>query len=276
MAGSALSRVSTSQPSSRGSRMSSTTAAGLAVPGEREGLDAVVRAAAPARATPTGTPSSGRARPGRRRRAATVRWPSGSLGAAASTAGSGTRKPKVLPTPASGSSHRVPPKSDTIRRDSVSPSPVPSSLGAPRRPCWKDSKIRSRSAGSDPDAGVGHPDHDVHVLPRRLHLDPAPVGGELHGVRHQVEHHLLEAQLVGPHDPDLVGDVRSELDAVRRGALPDQRQDVVQAGTDGHQAGFEDHPAGLDLGQVEDLVEQLEQVPAPTSRCRGGTPPDGR
>ena len=59
-------------------------------------------------------------------------------------------KPNVLPTPTSVSSHIVPPISVTMRRHSVSPRPVPSSRGAPRRPCWKDSKMRSRSSGGIP------------------------------------------------------------------------------------------------------------------------------
>ena len=43
-----------------------------------------------------------------------------------------------------------PPNSSTIRRQSVSPRPVPSSWAAPRPPCWKDSKIFSRSSGAIP------------------------------------------------------------------------------------------------------------------------------
>ena len=37
-----------------------------------------------------------------------------------------------------------------MRRESVSPSPVPSSREVPRPPCWNDSKIRSRSASGTP------------------------------------------------------------------------------------------------------------------------------
>ena len=62
----------------------------------------------------------------------------------------GMAKPNVLPTPTVLSSHMRPPNSPTIRRDSVSPSPVPSSLAGPRPPCWKESKIRSWSSGGTP------------------------------------------------------------------------------------------------------------------------------
>ena len=47
---------------------------------------------------------------------------------------------------------------------------------------------------------------------------------------------------------------------VRRGPLPDQGEDVGEAGLHRHQARLEDHAPGLDLGEVEDLVEELEQV----------------
>ena len=158
MRGSALSSVSTSQPSRRGSRMSSTTAAGS----ERR-----TRSRA-------STPSWARMHPG---------WGAGEVGrhqvergpvvvdeqhdrqligsVPAVRLGSGRRVQREWRTrrccrnPRCDSSHIRPPNSSTIRRDSVRPRPVPSSFGAPRPPCWKDSKIRSRSSRRHADAGVG-------------------------------------------------------------------------------------------------------------------------
>ena len=62
----------------------------------------------------------------------------------------GNEKPKVLPTPSWDFSHSRPSKSSTMRRDRVRPRPVPSSRATPRPPCWKDSKIRSRSSSGMP------------------------------------------------------------------------------------------------------------------------------
>ena len=70
--------------------------------------------------------------------------------AAGSRSPAGSEKPNVLPRPTSLSSHIRPPSSSTMRRDRVRPSPVPSSRELPRPPCWKDSKIRSRSASGTP------------------------------------------------------------------------------------------------------------------------------
>ena len=67
----------------------------------------------------------------------------------------GTVKPNVLPTPTSVCSVIAPPISATIRRHKVRPRPVPSSRDA-LRPCWKDSKIRSRSSRRDANSVVSH------------------------------------------------------------------------------------------------------------------------
>ena len=73
---------------------------------------------------------------------------SGAGGPAASRMG--MLKPNVLPTPTSDLKAITPPINVTIRRHRVRPRPVPSSRGAPRRPWWKDSKMRSWSSGGMP------------------------------------------------------------------------------------------------------------------------------
>ena len=56
------------------------------------------------------------------------------------------------------------------------------------------------------DAGVGHGHLQLVPAPPRGHGDPAAVRGELDRVREQVDHHLLEPQLVGVDGPDVFGD----------------------------------------------------------------------
>ena len=70
------------------------------------------------------------------------------------------------------------------------------------RPCWKDSKIRSWSSGATPmpvsvtvTTTVGR--SRLGAAPRR-----GPIRRELHRVAQQVEHHLLEPQLVGVDDAE--------------------------------------------------------------------------
>ena len=86
----------------------------------------------------------------------------------------------------------------------------------------------------------------------------ATVGCELDGVGQQVEHHLLEPQLVGFDRPDVVGDIDGDGDGVLRRALTDHRQAVLEGAADAECARLENHLACFDFGQVEDLVEQLQ------------------
>ena len=96
--------------------------------------------AAPAPASRRGRPTSGPATPGRRRRAPrraarrlVPRRPSST-----GSAGDRDAKPNVLPHADSVlSSHIRPPNSSTMRRDSVRPRPVPSSLAVRGRPAGR-------------------------------------------------------------------------------------------------------------------------------------------
>src|SRR4029079_6690280 len=128
VAGSDLSASRTPQPSMPGSRMSNTTAAG------RCRLTAA-SPSTPSRAATVWTPAPSRNSElrSRERRSssattttgpAPVAWKASSVFLTVSR--SGTEKPNVLPAPTSLSSHIRPPNSSTMRRQSVSPRPVPS------------------------------------------------------------------------------------------------------------------------------------------------------
>ena len=62
------------------------------------------------------------------------------------------------------------------------------------------------------------------------------------------------------HDADLRRHVERERDALARGALADHRDAVLEQVGQGHRREVELHPPGLDLRQVEDLVDELEEV----------------
>src|SRR5215211_3500043 len=153
--GSAFRDSRTCQPSSPGSRMSRTTVAGC-----RRLINSIPRS--PSRALTTRSPTASKwtvSRSTERRSSSmttTVRPPPELSGPAAPAsvavtgAPAGMANPKVLPTPTSLSTQIRPPCNSTIRLDRVSPRLVPSVEGAVRPPCWKASKIRSRSSAATP------------------------------------------------------------------------------------------------------------------------------
>jgi hypothetical protein len=92
-------------------------------------------------------------------------------------------------------------------------------------------------------------------LPRDAQLDAATLG-ELGGVREQVEQRLTEFGLVGVHRAQVVRTRDDEGVAV----LLDQRlhdgDHVLYQPPDLEVLQEEVHPAGLDPGEVEDVVDQ--------------------
>ena len=119
--------------------------------------------------------------------------------------------------------------------------------------------------GADADASVAHLETQQHLvfgLNQRTHpqFDFAPVG-ELHGVVAVVDQHLVEPQRVAG---EVIGHVACDVE--------DQFQPLA-AGAFGHQVGetleqvaeFEGgllhlQLVGLDLGEVQDVVDQAQQV----------------
>ena len=113
---------------------------------------------------------------------------------------------------------------------------------------------------SDADTRVtdGH-DH-IAVAPARRDPYTPPVRRELDGVREQVEKHLLHLARVGLDEIDVRCDVERHRDAVAAGALPDHRDAVLERLDEGETVDVELHPAGLDLREIEDVVDQREEV----------------
>ena len=114
----------------------------------------------------------------------------------------------------------------------------------------------------DADAGVRHRDHQVTRLQPGGHGHRAAVVGELHRVAEEVEQDLAEPQLVSANRRQVIGELEGQGDAVLCRPLPNQRQGVLEGDrrVEGRQVQL--HLAGLDLGEVEDVVEQREEVPA--------------
>ena len=159
--------------------------------------------------------------------------------------------------------HSRPPCSSTIRRDSVSPRPVPSVLAA-RRAAAALEGLEDPLALllGDADPRVAHADvHLARCHAPRVDRDRPAVRRELDRVAEQVEHHLLELQLVARHRADLGRHVQLQRDALALGALAHHRDAVLEQLARASTAPeLELHPPGLDLRQVEDLVDELEQM----------------
>ena len=93
-------------------------------------------------------------------------------------------------------------------------------------------------------------------------LDPAALGRELDGVRQQVQQHLHDPALVAPEPGQRGGDIDAQADRGRFRRIGDQvlggLDDVAQLDVGFLQLDVPRHG----LGQVQDVVDDVEQVPA--------------
>ena len=182
----------------------------------------------------------------------------------------------VLPRPGWLSAWISPPSRRAISRLIERPSPVPPNfrLIVPSA-CWNASKITRRWSGGMPipvsateNATTWSASFSVRVLNRSSGRGADLQGDlagrrELHGVGQQVAQHLLEPVLVGEQRAGHVGGHRDgEAEVLLGGERPEGRLDVLHDPGDGHVGGVDVHLPGLHLGQVEDVVDQLEQVGA--------------
>ncbi len=98
-------------------------------------------------------------------------------------------------------------------------------------------------------------------MPASAHHDAAPGRRELEGVGQEIEEHLLDLALVGADCAQTRVDVVRELDAMPICALAHEDQRVLDGAGEVEFGGLELHPSRLDLGQVEDVVDEREEVP---------------
>ena len=89
-----------------------------------------------------------------------------------------------------------------------------------------------------------------------------PLFGELVGVAHEVQQRLPQPHLVGMHRPDRSVAMDRDLVGVLRRQRFDGLDDIVDQRRERESFEMKLHPPGLDLGEVEDVVDQGEQVPA--------------
>src|SRR5436190_642324 len=92
--------------------------------------------------------------------------------------------------------------------------------------------------------------------------------GELQGVAQEVEHHLTHAQLVHCDRGGQAGiDVEPERQRLRVGARAPEGDQLIQEAPEILGPGVDLHPTGVDLREVEDVVEDRHQILAARDQC---------
>ncbi len=99
---------------------------------------------------------------------------------------------------------------------------------------------------------------------RREHAQAHPaLGGELERVRQQVLEHLLQALGVGDDAPVEIGrDLHLELEAAVVRLVAERPRHAFEEVGEDDLFGVDGDRAGLDLGQVEDVGDQVQEVGA--------------
>ena len=118
--------------------------------------------------------------------------------------------------------------------------------------------------GLDADAGVDDLEAQVHLglvlgIDAGAQLHHAGIG-ELDRVAEVVEQHLAEAGRVAAQHVRHVGDIDDHLDPLLGGPVGDQRADLADHLLEVEIGLVEGQAAGLDLRDVEDVVDDREQV----------------
>src|SRR5438067_2671612 len=112
----------------------------------------------------------------------------------------------------------------------------------------------------DTGPGVRHRDQHLSVLPRRRDDDASAPRRELDRVREQVEDDLLDAALVTVDKIDVGCELERDEYLVLRRPLPHHHHAALQRLAEREGRAFEFDLPGLDLGQVENLVDQAQEV----------------
>src|SRR5215475_11099162 len=107
---------------------------------------------------------------------------------------------------------------------------------------------------------IAHGDLGHAVVDRAAHVDPATLRRELEGVGEEVQEHLLHLPFVATdHSYGLIDGLPQHNPAPAR-PLTYEGQGVVDGRGQAEVCHLQLHPAGFDLGQIENVVDQGQQV----------------
>src|SRR5262245_60009964 len=112
----------------------------------------------------------------------------------------------------------------------------------------------------DAHPGVLHRDLSHAIVHHGPDVDPASLGRELQRIGEKVQQHLLDLALVGSDRTEALVDRSTERDPSATRALSHEGQRVVDGRRQVEVRQLQFHASGLDLRQVEDVVDQGEQM----------------
>ena len=130
--------------------------------------------------------------------------------------------------------------------------------------------------GGDAGAGVGDRDPHLAVDRAALHVDAPPAGVNFTAFESRLKITCLIRRSSPVDDVDVGRRRERDLDAVLRRPLAHHDDAALERLAQRERRDLELDLPRLDLGQVEDVVDQREQVVARARGCRRGTPPASR
>ena len=113
---------------------------------------------------------------------------------------------------------------------------------------------------ADADAGIGHDQANLRIGALHRGGHHAARGRELDRVGQEVEQRLPEAPAIGHQGADVLGAVDLQRDALMVRALVGERLDAVEQRAQVDRGDLELQIAGLDGGQIQDIVDQRGQA----------------
>src|ERR671932_180638 len=117
----------------------------------------------------------------------------------------------------------------------------------------------------DADASIAYGDLHLTINQERSHVDPVSLWCELHGICEKIENHLLNSDLVGYNKIKRRLYVQARLYPMLTCPFANHHEAVLQRLTQRKAAQLELHATGLNLGKVENVVDQGQKMPACTT-----------
>ena len=129
---------------------------------------------------------------------------------------------------------------------------------------FKRAEQPAQRFGRDADAGILHFEAHQRVrfalVQRQGTQRHRAALGELDGVRRIVEQGLLQTHRIAAQRVRKRANLDLEFKPLVLGRLGDERGDVVHQAVDRHRCAFEKELAGFDLGQIENVVDDRQQM----------------
>src|SRR5262249_25965335 len=114
--------------------------------------------------------------------------------------------------------------------------------------------------GRNADPRIAHRNLDRSLTQTTGNSDATALGRELDGVGEQVQDNLPDLPFVALNVAQLLIDMRVEDDSTSSRTLPNQSQRILDRGRQVELRELQLHPAGFDLREIEDVIDEGEEV----------------